>query len=56
MNTEYLKLLLPLLLVITGIILLRLKNKEDKNIKKFGIFLLVFGLLGFVLKFIEYYK
>lgn len=54
MNTEYLRLFVPLLLVVGGLYLRQTKNESDQNAKKYWKILVITGIVGFVLKVIGY--
>jgi len=55
MNTEYLRLFIPLFLVIGGLYLRQSKNTGDQNAKKYWKVLVIIGIVGFILKLINYF-
>jgi len=54
MNTEYLRLFIPLLLVIGGLYLRQSKNTGDQSAKKYWKVIVIIGVIGFILKLIAY--
>ncbi len=54
MNTDFLRLFIPLLLVVGGIFLRQTKNESDQSFKKYWKVLVIIGIIGFVLKVIVY--
>ena len=54
MNTDFLRLFIPLLLVVGGLFLRQTKNEADQSFKKYWKVLVIIGIVGFVLKLIVY--
>lgn len=54
MNTEFLRLFIPLLLVVGGLYLKQTKNESDQTAKKYWKVLVIIGVIGFVLKLVAY--
>jgi 4-hydroxybenzoate polyprenyltransferase len=54
MNSEVLRLFIPLLLVVGGLFLRQTKNESDQAYKKYWKVLVIIGIVGFILKLIAY--
>jgi 4-hydroxybenzoate polyprenyltransferase len=54
MDTELLRLLIPLMLIAAGIFLRQTKNEKHQASKKYWKILLILGIIGFILKLINY--
>ena len=54
MNPELLRLIIPLLLILAGILLRKSQRDSDQAYKKYGIFLIVIGTIAFILKFVAF--
>jgi len=54
MNTEFLRLFIPLLLIVGGLYLRQTKNTNDQSFKKYWKVLVAIGIVGFILKLVVY--
>lgn len=54
MNTDILRLFIPLLLVAGGLYLRQTNHEKDQSAKKYWKILVIIGIIGFILKLINY--